>query len=43
MNPLDTRFTRLVGIDHPIIQDGMGPFKTAKLAAAKGGAVKPRP
>lgn len=38
MNPLETRFTRLVGIDHPIIQEGMGPFKTAKLAAAVSNA-----
>jgi NAD(P)H-dependent flavin oxidoreductase YrpB (nitropropane dioxygenase family) len=31
---LSTRFTRLVGIDYPIVQEGMGPFKTARLAAA---------
>lgn len=34
MNALPTRFTELVGISHPIVQEGMGPFKTAKLAAA---------
>jgi NAD(P)H-dependent flavin oxidoreductase YrpB (nitropropane dioxygenase family) len=34
MAPLSTRFTELVGIEHPIVQDGMGPFKTSKLAAA---------
>lgn len=34
MPPLATPFTRLLGIDHPIVQDGMGPFCTSKLAAA---------
>jgi NAD(P)H-dependent flavin oxidoreductase YrpB (nitropropane dioxygenase family) len=34
MSVLATRFTELVGIEHPIVQEGMGPFKTAKLAAA---------
>jgi len=34
MSSLRTRFTDLVGIEHPIVQEGMGPFKTAKLAAA---------
>jgi NAD(P)H-dependent flavin oxidoreductase YrpB (nitropropane dioxygenase family) len=34
VNALPTRFTGLVGIEHPIVQEGMGPFKTAKLAAA---------
>jgi NAD(P)H-dependent flavin oxidoreductase YrpB (nitropropane dioxygenase family) len=34
MSILETRFTELVGIEHPIVQEGMGPFKTAKLAAA---------
>lgn len=34
MPPLRTRFTELIGIEHPIVQDGMGPFKTSKLAAA---------
>ncbi len=29
-----TRFTDLVGIEYPIVQEGMGPFKTARLAAA---------
>lgn len=32
--PLTNRYTRLVGIDHPIVQEGMGPFSTARLAAA---------
>ena len=35
---LSTRFTQLVGIDYPIVQEGMGPFKTAKLAAAVSSA-----
>lgn len=34
MNALNTAFTDLVGINHPILQEGMGPFKTARLAAA---------
>ena len=34
MSILATRFTELVGIEHPIVQEDMGPFKTAKLAAA---------
>ena len=34
MSALATRFTELVGIEHPIVQEGMGPFKTARLAAA---------
>ncbi|MDA8373439.1 MAG: nitronate monooxygenase family protein [Actinomycetota bacterium] len=34
MSVLATRFTELVGIEHPIVQEGMGPLKTAKLAAA---------
>lgn len=34
MSTLPTRFTELTGIENPIVQEGMGPFKTAKLAAA---------
>lgn len=34
MSTLRTRFTELAGIESPIVQEGMGPFKTAKLAAA---------
>ncbi len=34
MSAMSTRFTELVGIEHPVVQDGMGPFKTVKLAAA---------
>lgn len=32
------RYTRLVGIDHPIVQEGLGPFRTPKLAAAVSNA-----
>lgn len=32
--PLTNRYTRLIGIAHPIVQEGMGPFNTAQLAAA---------
>ena len=32
--PLSNRYTRLVGIDHPIVQEGLGPFRTPKIAAA---------
>jgi NAD(P)H-dependent flavin oxidoreductase YrpB (nitropropane dioxygenase family) len=32
--PWSNRYTRLVGISHPIVQEGMGPFNTAQLAAA---------
>jgi len=38
---IKTRFTELVGIEHPIIQAGMGPFSTNMLcsAAANAGAI----
>lgn len=32
------RYTELVGIEHPIVQEGLGPFKTPKLAAAVSSA-----
>lgn len=35
---LRTRFTELVGIDHPIVQEGLGPYKTVQLAAAVSNA-----
>lgn len=38
MNPLENRYTRLTGIDHPIVQEGLGPFRTPKLAAAVSNA-----
>jgi NAD(P)H-dependent flavin oxidoreductase YrpB (nitropropane dioxygenase family) len=31
---ISTRYTELLGIDHPVVQDGMGPFRTTRLAAA---------
>lgn len=36
--PLRNRYTELVGIAHPIVQEGMGPFDTARLAAAVSSA-----
>lgn len=38
MPPITNRYTRLVGIDHPIVQEGLGPFRTPKLAAAVSNA-----
>lgn len=38
MSVLSNRYTDLVGIEHPIIQEGMGPFKTVALAAAVSNA-----
>lgn len=38
MGPITNRYTRLVGIDHPIVQEGLGPFRTPKLAAAVSSA-----
>jgi NAD(P)H-dependent flavin oxidoreductase YrpB (nitropropane dioxygenase family) len=35
---LRTRFTDLVGIEHPVIQEGLGPHKTVHLAAAVSNA-----
>ena len=31
---LPTRFTQLVGVRHPVMQEGLGPYKTVQLAAA---------
>lgn len=36
--PLTNRWTRLVGVDHPIVQEGLGPFRTPRLAAAVSNA-----
>jgi NAD(P)H-dependent flavin oxidoreductase YrpB (nitropropane dioxygenase family) len=36
--PLTNRYTRLVGIDHPVVQEGLGPYRTPKLAAAVSNA-----
>lgn len=38
MNPIVNRYTQLVEIDHPIVQEGLGPFRTPKLAAAVSNA-----
>lgn len=38
MQTLKTRFTDLVGVDYPIIQEGLGPYKTVRLAAAVSNA-----
>ena len=38
MPPIVNRYTRLVGIDHPIVQEGLGPFRTPRLAAAVSNA-----
>ena len=35
MGPISNRYTRLVGIEHPIVQEGLGPFRTPKLAAVE--------
>ncbi|MFJ8812928.1 NAD(P)H-dependent flavin oxidoreductase [Amycolatopsis thermoflava] len=34
MGPITNRYTDLVDIEHPIVQEGLGPFRTSKLAAA---------
>ena len=34
MGPISNRYTELVGIEHPIVQEGLGPYRTSKLAAA---------
>lgn len=38
MNPLTNRLTELLGIEYPIIQEGMGPYKTNHVAAAVSSA-----
>lgn len=38
MSALSNRYTELVGIDYPIVQEGLGPFTTAKIAAAVSSA-----
>ncbi len=35
---LHTRFTALLGIEHPVVQEGLGPYKTVQLAAAVSNA-----
>jgi NAD(P)H-dependent flavin oxidoreductase YrpB (nitropropane dioxygenase family) len=36
--PITNRYTELVGLDHPIVQEGLGPFRTPRLAAAVSNA-----
>ena len=38
MTRLSTRFTTLLGIEHPVMQEGLGPYKTVALAAAVSNA-----
>ena len=35
---LKTRFTELLGVEHPVMQEGLGPYKTVHLAAAVSNA-----
>lgn len=41
MPPIMNRYTTLVGIDHPIVQEGLGSFRTPRLAAAVSNAAAP--
>jgi enoyl-[acyl-carrier protein] reductase II len=36
--PITNRWTRLVGVEHPIVQEGLGPFRTPRLAATVSNA-----
>ncbi len=38
MKTLKTRFTELIGVIHPVMQEGLGPYKTVQLAAAVSNA-----
>lgn len=38
MTTLRTRFTDIVGVVHPVMQEGLGPYKTVHLAAAVSNA-----
>ena len=38
MPPIVNRYTQLTEIEHPIVQEGLGPFRTPKLAAAVSNA-----
>lgn len=38
MPAISNRYTELVGIEHPIVQEGLGPFRTSRLAAAVSNA-----
>lgn len=35
---MKTRFTELVGVEHPVVQEGLGPYKLVALAAAVSNA-----
>ncbi|MDN5862643.1 MAG: nitronate monooxygenase, partial [Salinisphaera sp.] len=35
---IDSRFARLLGIRYPVVQEGLGPYKTVRLAAAVSNA-----
>ena len=36
--PIANRWTRLIGVAHPIVQEGLGPYRTPRLAAAVSNA-----
>lgn len=36
--PMSTRFTELVGIDYPVVQEGLGPYRSVALPAAVSNA-----
>jgi enoyl-[acyl-carrier protein] reductase II len=38
MAPISNRYTALLRIEHPIVQEGLGPYSTAKIAAAVSNA-----
>jgi NAD(P)H-dependent flavin oxidoreductase YrpB (nitropropane dioxygenase family) len=38
VSPIANRYTTLVGTDHLIVQEGLGPFRTPRLAAAVSNA-----
>lgn len=38
MTTLSTRFTAMIGVAHPVMQEGLGPYKTVHLAAAVSNA-----
>lgn len=36
--PMNTRFTELVGVDYPVVQEGLGPYRSVALPAAVSNA-----
>lgn len=36
--PMSTRFTELVGVDYPVVQEGLGPYRSVSLPAAVSNA-----